>query len=202
MFDYNPLKENVILTGAAQVGKTEFSKKLALMLAQNKYNVIVEDFHRRFTACDPMAVKKNLYDIKGKGLEILQPHEFTTSYFNDLCALVYSIQNCIFIIDELHNFCSKQSTKGVKSLELLCRNCNNRNIGYIAIFQRPAEVPNFVLGNSHHRFCCFLDLPSDIKFMKKWVGVEVEKFETGEISIDDYKAIYKKQGGKAEVIDL
>ena len=89
MFDYNPLKENVILTGSAQVGKTEFSKKLALMLAQNKYNVIVEDFHRRFTACDPMAVKKNLYDIKGKGLEILQPHEFTTSYFDDMCALVY-----------------------------------------------------------------------------------------------------------------
>ncbi len=209
-FDYNPLKESIIVAGETQTGKTEFTKKLALMLVQNNYNVIVEDFHRKFTECDPMAVKRNLYDIKGKGLEILQPYEFTLKYFNDLCAMVYSMYNVIFIIDELHNFCKKQSTKSVSNLDLYCRNCHNRGTdinpkygsSYIAIFQRPAEIPNFVLGNSTHRFCCWFDLPSDIKFMEKWVGTEVRKFASGEIQIDDWKAIYKKKGLPAEVIDL
>lgn len=210
MFNYNPLKESIILTGETQTGKTEYAIKLATMLANNNYNVIINDVHRKFTKIDPMAVKRNLYDIKGKGLEIIQPSEFTLSWFNDLCALVYSFENQIFIIDELHNVCSKQSTKSVKNLELFCRNCHNRHAdknpefgsSYIAIFQRPAEVPNFVLGNSTHRFCCWFDLPSDIKFMEKWVGVDVNKFATGEIKIEDYKAIYKMKGYPSEVIDL
>lgn len=194
-FKYNPYKENIAIIGAAQSGKTTFGKKIASMLKSNGFNIIIFDEHRKFTDLEPFAVKRTLSEIRGIGIEIIQPFEVTKQFFADLCSVVYSFRNVVFICDELHNYVSKHSAP--YTLDLLARNCNNRNVGYVAIFQAPSEVPSYIVRNPHHKFIFYLDLPTDIKYVKKWVSSDVEKFVTGEIP--KYHAIYKKQGEKAEV---
>lgn len=192
---WNPYKENVCIMGASQEGKTELAKKLSKMLVHYGFNVIICDVHRKFTELDPLCVKHALMDIRGQGLEIIQPFEVTLRWFEDLCAVVYSLRNVVFVPDELHNFASK--FRSAKNLELLARNCNNRNIGYMAIFQRPAEIPNFILSNANHLFCFRLDLPTDIDYLKKaWFGNSVLKFGDESEPIAKYHGLYKKKGEK------
>lgn len=190
--EWNPLKENSIITGASQKGKTHLGRSLAKLLWLKGYNVIVVDVHRKFTKIDPFSIKRNTYDITGKGLEILQPFEFTKEWFENLCLQIYSMRNVVFMIDELQNFTDTYVIRG--PLKILTENCNNRNIGYMAIFQRPAEIPKFVLNNSTHRFCFYFDLPTDIAYMKKWIGPEVEKFLAEDWP--EYYGLYKRQGKK------
>lgn len=192
--DYSPYKENVCILGAAQHGKTTEAINLAKMLVGNFFNVIIHDFHCRFTTLNPFSVKRFLHELTGIGLEIFQPPIRTREEFDNFCAKVLTFKNTVAIIDELHNYCEKNSHP--KNLKLLFENCNNRSIGYVAILQRPAEVPNFVLSNSTHRFCLYLDLPTDIVYMKKWIGKDVENFASD--SIPKFEGIYKKVGEKSK----
>lgn len=187
----NPYKENSSIIGAAQVGKTEWCKKVCAMLNQAGFNVVVYAPHPNWIEVSPASVKRTISSIVGTGLEIYYPVENSIKDFDFFMQTCYQFQNQVVIMDELHNFCKKQSWPN--SLELFCRNCNNRNMGYIAIFQAPAEVPGFVLRNSMHKYCFYLDLPTDIDYMKKWLGPKVEEFNQG-WPIESRDGFYKKQG--------
>jgi hypothetical protein len=190
-------KQNVMITGEAQSGKTNFGKIIAKILQLNGCNVLVRDPHRRFTNVDPMCVKTSLGELNGTGLEIYQPQIDSERDFADLTGWVNTRYNLVYMFDEAHNDCRKQ--KAPKSLDFLCRNCNNRSIGYIAIFQRPAEVPNYLLSNAHHKFVFHLDLPTDIDYMKKYIGVEMERFSADSINpMPKYHGLYKTAGKRVE----
>jgi len=189
--DYNPLKENVSVIGAAQVGKTEFCKKQVQMLHAAGFNVLVYSPHPSFIEVSPQSVKRTINSLTGKGLEIYFPLENSKRDFDFFMQTCYHFTELVVVIDELHNYCKKQSSE--PSLDLFMRNCNNKNMGYVAIFQAPAEVPSFVLRNSMHRYCFYLDLPTDIEYMKKWLGPSVEEFTLG-WPVDSREGFYKKQG--------
>lgn len=191
--NWNPLKENTIIVGAAQEGKTNCGIQIANTLFPS-YNIIIFTPHEdsQFKKLNPACVKRNIYDIKGHGLEIIIPWIVDDKFFNDLCGRVFELTNVVFFIDEIHNFVTKYRIP--KNLQILVENCNNRNIGYVAIFQRPQRVENSILSNSNHRFCFMLDLPNDIKYMKEYVGVEAEMFKRGEIP--KYYGLYKKKGDR------
>jgi hypothetical protein len=196
--DWSPYKENTSVIGANQEGKSEFVKKLVKILVASGFNVIVFAVHENLTEIDPTCVKRTLFDIKGKGLEILFPYEITRGYFEMFCKYVYRFKNVVVVIDELHNFVKKQATKGNNNLELLFKNCNNRSIGYIAIFQAPSEVPSFVLRLSNHHFVFYLDLPTDIEYVSKWISPLCKGFVTGEIQ--KYQCIYKTRHQQGELM--
>jgi len=189
----NPYKENICVVGAAQVGKTEFCKKLVKMFAETGFNVIVYAPHPNFLEVAPNRVVRNLSQVTRNGLIIYYPIESSKQDFKNFMNLVYGMSNVIIVLDELHNFCSAQSSE--PELDIFVRNCNNRNMGFVAIFQAPSEVKKFVIRNSMHRFCFFLDIPTDIDYMKKWMGPEVQQF-LGEWPIESREGFYKKQGGK------
>ena len=188
---WNPLLENTSIIGTNQTGKTTLARALVQFFRLN-FNIIVYDPHghqnpkRGFTQVAPECVKHSIFDIRGQGLEIIQPLEDSKKFFDSLCLKVYSLRNLIFIMDELHNNASKYRTE--KNLDLLARNCNNRQIGYIAIFQRPAEIPNYILSTSTHRFFFFLDLPNDREYIEKWTGI------TGTETLKIREGIYRKRG--------
>lgn len=188
--DYSPYKENVVIIGAAQHGKTTQGRNITRMLASNFYNILIWDYNKRFTRINPFAVKHFLHEITGKGLEIFQPELRTDEIFDNFCALAFTFRNVVVVIDELQNYCSPNSTP--KNMQLLMENCNNQSVAYIAIFQRPAEVTRFVTSNSRHRYCLYLDDPNDIKYMKKWIGQDVENFLNNSIPL--FEGIYKKVG--------
>jgi len=192
--NWNPLKENTSFIGAAQVGKTELAKKVTKMLSSIGYNVTVYAPHESFLEVDPMCVVRTLSELRGKGLQIYYPYENSWDDFNKFCYLMYSMKNQVVIWEELHNF--SEATRWPTGLSMFARNCNNRNSGYMAIFQTPTEVPKFIIRNSMHRFCFYLDVPTDIDYMKRYIGTEVVQF-LGEWPVESREAFYKKQGYKA-----
>jgi hypothetical protein len=198
LHDYNPLKENVGFMGYNQEGKTESAIELVPRLRKAKYNVIICDTNWKFTKLDPMAVKRTLYDLKGEGLEIFQPHQWTEGLFEKLVWFVYTLKNrnVVFIVDELGNYVEKQSLP--ESLKIFVKNCNNHNIGFVAIFHSPAEIPNKVLRMLHHVFCYYMDLDYDIDVIRKnWFGDLAFAFREGKVP--QYRCLYKKRHGRAVI---
>lgn len=194
--DYNPKKQSMILAGATQTGKTTQAVTYAKMLSYNGFNVLVLDNKRKFTSLDPMKVIHTITDITGSGLQILQPHKFTSpeqmhQFFEDLAWVCYSYPNLIWVIDELHSWFRDKRTH-IPSFEMYCRECHNQNSSFIGIFQSPSEVPSYVMRNSYHRFMLFLDLDQDIETMKKIMGKEVKEFGLG--NIKEYEGLYKERG--------
>lgn len=195
-FNYNPQKQSIIITGADQTGKTTEAITKCKILAQNGFNVLILDHKRRFTSLDPFKVIHNVSDVTGKGLQILQPHTFTSpeqmrQFFNDLSWVAYTYKNLVYVIDELHSW-FKDIRTHVTSFELFCRECHNQNSSYIGIFQSPSEVPHYVMRNSYHRFMLYLDMDHDIETMKKVMGKEAKLFTTNEIP--KYHGLYKERG--------
>jgi len=189
----NPLWENISIMGTNQTGKTTLARELVRRW-RLQFNIAVYDPHgyenleRGFTQIAPECVKHTNLEITGKGLEIIQPHIDSKKFFDGFCNKVMTLRNLITFMDELHNNASKHRTE--KSLDLLARNCNNRNIGYVAIFQRPAEIPNYILANSTHRFFFFMDLVSDRKFIENWTGV------TGLDTLNQLEYFYQRRGSQ------
>ena len=203
----NPNNESAVLIGASQSGKTTYAKQLIKILRHAKHNVIILDPHFKFTALAPQAVVRNLNQLTGEGLQILQPFEFTNvnaehEFFKRLlhhARALSTLVNFVLVIDELHNwFKTKQSN--VAELEWWCRNCHNRQCSYLGIFQAPSEVPNYIVRNAAHRFILYLDLPTDQDYMKKFIGKEIYQFSKGEIP--QFMGIYKKQGSDPERFEV
>jgi hypothetical protein len=189
LHSWNPEKENCSIIGANQEGKSTFAKAVINDLHQQGFNIIILDAHRIFTDLDPQCIKTSLADIKGEGLEIYQPFEISEQIFIKLCEKIYNqIKHyVVFVIDELHNYVTKY--KAPKILQTLCENCNNRDIGYIAIYHAPSEVPNFILRTSNIKFVFYIDIPADVRYMKDWIGDIVLGFNDN--TIQKFQAICK-----------
>jgi len=80
--EFNPYKENCSIIGAAQVGKSEYCKKLCFMLANAGYNVVVYAPHPNWIEVSPMSVKRTINSLIGTGLEIYYPVENSTKDFD------------------------------------------------------------------------------------------------------------------------
>ncbi|MCH7561077.1 MAG: hypothetical protein IIC67_06900 [Thaumarchaeota archaeon] len=194
--DYNPEKQSMILAGSTQEGKTTHAISYCKMLTIKGFNILILDKNRKFTKLDPDKVIHTLSEVTGKGLQILQPHRFTSpeqmhQFFEDVAWVAYSYHYLIFVIDELHSWFRDKRTH-IPSFELLCRECHNQNSSFMAIFQSPSEVPNYVMRNSHHRFVLYLDLDQDVDAMKKVIGKEMKLF--AESKITKYEGLYKEKG--------
>lgn len=195
-FNYDPQTQSIIIAGATQTGKTTEAITKCKMLGINGFNVLILDNKRRFTSVDPTKVIHTISDVTGQGLQILQPHTFSSpeqmhQFFNDLAWVCYAYKNLVFVIDELHSWFRDKRTH-IPSFELFCRECHNQKSSFIGIFQSPSEVPAYVMRNSYHRFMLFLDLDQDIETMKKIMGKEVKEFLLG--NIPEYEGLYKERG--------
>ncbi len=194
--DYDPKTQSMIFAGATQTGKTTQAITYCKMLAVKGYNVLILDKKRRFTSLDPNAVIHTITEVTGKGLQILQPNQFTSpqqmfQFFEDLSWVAYSYDHLVFVVDELHSWFKDKRTH-IPSFEMLCRECHNQKSSFIAIFQSPSEIPNYVMRNAHHRFVLYLDLDQDIDAMKRVVGKEMRLFAENEIP--QYTGLYKEKG--------
>lgn len=199
---WNPEKANCSIIGANQEGKTTFAKQLVDSLHQQGFNIIILDAHKIFTDLGPQYVKTSLADIKGIGLEIFQPFEISQELFLRLCEKIYyEIKHyVIFVIDELHNYVQKQPTKQTKILQTLMENCNNRDIGYIAIYHTASEVPNYVMRTTNVLFLFYTDVVSDKKYLREWIGPIVDGFFDN--TIQKFQAICKIRHQEPIIFDV
>ena len=196
---YNPKKESVVIMGDTQTGKTEHGITHTKSLASARYNILVLDLNRKFTKISPELVIHNLNEITGVGLQILQPHAFSSlslmnQFFEDTCHIARKLMlrgNFIFVVDELQEWFNDQRSH-IKPFELYCRTCHNHNSSYVSIFQSPSEIPKYVIRNAVHRFCLYVDLVGDVDYLKKLIGKEVTLFASNHY--ERFEGIYKKTG--------
>ncbi len=202
-FKYNPKKESIVIAGETQSGKSEWTKTLAHINAFSGYNVLVVDRNWIFTNLNPEKVIHTISDIKGKGLQILQPQTIRTGkekhdYINNVCYVAQSFSkkgNFILIIDELQDWI-EHFNKKVDGLDTYIHTCHNYNSSYIVNFQSPSEIPKYVFSNAIHKFCLYMDTPNNVKFMKNYVGNMMDGFSNGTFA--KYEGFYKQSGQAPE----
>lgn len=90
--------------------------------------------------------------------------------------LVFAIGNFYLIVDEMADHCTPQYI-GQRHSEIL-RVGRHQNMGYCGITQRPASVHNTFKGQVTKNFVFRLNLPPDVKYLKDWMGDEMEIIRT------------------------
>lgn len=192
--NWNPLKDNTAILGYNQTGKTNLAVYLCWLLGSQGYNLKILDFAEKFGVLNPLLVVHHIDDIKPKGVQILQMDSWTKSVFNEVYKKIFEFrnQNVILVNDELHNWVSKYRTE--EYYDLFVRNCNNRNIGYLFIAQRPQEIPTNAVTNATHRFAFKYDNPSDVKLLSEWYGEEYRDFV--DTDYPQHTGIYKNRNLK------
>ena len=198
-FEYNPKKESVLVVGETQSGKTEWTITLSHINAFSGYDVLIIDRNWKFTKLNPDKVIHTISDIKGKGLQILQPNTIKTGaqkheFINNVCYIAQGFSkngNFILVIDELQDWI-EHFNKKVDGLDTYIHTCHNYNSSYIVNFQSPSEIPKYVFSNAVHKFCLYMDTPTNVKFMKSYVGKMMDGFSNGDFA--KYEGFYKKSG--------
>lgn len=200
---WSPYKENMQIIGYNQVGKTEDVIKTIRDLRASEFNVLVIDANKnRFPHLDPFAVKRSIYDVTGKGFEILVPSEISQTWLDMVCKYIFQkFRNLVVIIDELHSYFDNKYTNP-PNVRILYKQCNNSSIGIISIFHSPAEVPSFVLRTANISILFYIDLPTDIDYCSKWISPLCQGFTKDPQDpsyIPKFKKIYKKRYEQAVV---
>ena len=173
-FNFVPYNESIVITGAQGSGKSY----LANVLLQNLHgvNVFVWDFNHAFHDSRSVLVNHlddmmEMFREYKKGKYILQDYDKEEDQFRRFCKFAFHTGNCVVIIDEAHNYNTKQ--KIIKEYNQLILSGRPRGISVVSISTRPATLPNNVLTNAKHVFAFRLNIESDVKFLESWMGSEV-----------------------------
>jgi len=170
-FNFVPYNESIVITGAQGSGKSY----LANTLLQNLHgvNVFVWDFNHAFHDSRSVLVNHldemtEMFREYKQGKYILQDYDKEENQFRRFCKFAFHTGNCVVIIDEAHNYVTKQ--KILKEYNQLILSGRPRGISVISISTRPATLPNNVLTNAKHVFAFRLNIESDVKFLESWMG--------------------------------
>ncbi len=173
-FNFVPYNESIVITGSQGSGKSY----LANTLLQNLHgvNVFVWDFNHAFHDSRSVLVNHldemiEMFNEYKQGKFILQDFDKEEPQFRRFCKYAFSKGNCVVIIDEAHNYVTKQ--KILKEYNQLILSGRPRGISVISISTRPATLPNNVLTNAKHVVAFRLNIESDVKFLESWMGSEV-----------------------------
>ena len=169
-WDFTAFNEDCILIGMKGSGKTFLANEILHGL--KNIPVIVFDFNWGFHDSRAVVVH-NLQEVfkifdEHKGHVIFQPYDKSQAVFESFCAQIFARSNLVTIIDETHQYISKQ--KIVKPYNDLILSGRPRGISVISISSRPANLSNNALTNARHIFAFKLNLESDILFLQSWLG--------------------------------
>ena len=174
--DYTAYIDNVVCVGAHWQGKSFFISKTFLSNLPNIANLWVWDYHGVLSSyCTPSPyLIKHTVDELEFGVQFLIPSDKSEKSFEKFLDKALSHRDLVIAVDEAHNYSSAHRLKG-NHFELI-KNAGNENVSYIEIFQRPQNVNGDVLENARHRFCFALDNLNSVRYMREWIGLEIELF--------------------------
>lgn len=98
----------------------------------------------------------------------LQPKE----EFNYIASLVYSVGDCLFVVEELDNFCSPYEF----SLEFanIIQRGRHANIDFFGVSQRPYGINRTISSQCKEIITFQMSEPRDISYLSTYIGKEVE----------------------------
>ena len=173
-FNFVAYDEKITVLGASGSGKSYLAN--AIMKSLNGVSVWVYDFNAQFSSSRALMFHDldemlKVYDDAKRGHYILQPFDNSDETFTKFCAEAFKRGNLVLILDEVHNFCTKQSMQ--KEYRKLILSGRPRGISVISISSRPSSLPNHVLSNSKHVFSFRLHLESDLRYLASYMGDDV-----------------------------
>ena len=107
---------------------------------------------------------------------VFRPHKHSLSTFEFFCQVVWTLGRFLMVVDEMADVCTPQ--KITSNHSQILRVGRHKNIGYIGITQRPASVHNIFKSQTTRAFIFRLNLPPDVKYLKEWMGDEMEAIRT------------------------
>lgn len=173
-FTYNPFNEDVLVVGRGGCGKTYLVKNLFLKAFAGRSARVpfwLWD-HRWQYLLDGIETVYKVEDLKA-GSQILQPFNKSIADFDHFCEKALYLSNSVIAVEETHNFTSKQKIKSDNFAEIINAG-RPRGLDWICVTRRPQQLHNDILSDADHIFCFDMELPSDVKFMRQWIGTEVE----------------------------
>ncbi len=172
-FLWNYGTDNSVVIGAHWQGKTELSVNLIARPLMGKAPIWIWDYNNKFSHLMPDNVIHSVSELK-YGTQILVPFDKSPEHFEQFCAAANNLSDLHVIIDEAHNYCSAHRIS--PEFAILVRDKGNQNVSYTCIFQRPANVYKDIISNAAHRFVLAFDVPTDVKYLRDWLGIECELF--------------------------
>lgn len=173
---YDCFGQNIVIVGMAQQGKSYLLEALIKQELQGWRDKQGDHlinwwlFDPRHQHRNPLLGAKivNSLDELQEGKIIFQPPEDAKGLFEEFCMASRQIWNLVIIVEEVQLFCTKASMP-YHFNEIVTTGCNHGNT-YIALTQRPAEIHNAILSNSHHRIIFRLQWLTDKDVIGKWTG--------------------------------
>ena len=106
---------------------------------------------------------------------ILQPDSTDLETFDQFCKKALSWNNLVVVVEEAHLYSGKYKIKSKGFAEIVNAG-RPLGISFIAITRRPQQIHNDILSDAEHIFCFDVELPTDVEYMTKWIGQEVQLF--------------------------
>lgn len=163
-------------------GKTGWGKTYFIMrtIFPELTRVLVHDRKHQLKGY-PATYCRTLEDVikaweKGKNKIIYQALDPSVEDFDKLCYLVFQRGNYVLIVDEVKSY--TQVNKIPYWLDELYRLGRERNIGVVALSQRPMYVHNTLISESDYVIAFHLELAGDRKKIAETVGEEALKLGT------------------------
>ena len=128
--------------------------------------------------------KKN---VKKSVKIIYRPKDNTSSQeFDFFCRCIYSFGNFYIVVDEFHNYLPSRVGRVPRWVAQVLRLGRHKNIGFIGISQRPADVNTAFKGLVSKAFIFRLVFSHDVKYMVDWFGKPMEAVR----QLDGFRFIY------------
>ena len=163
-------EENVSWDGK---GKGEFSRWY-----------MFHDFHSLVKHLIKMSREKN---VRKKSKIVYRPKDNTSmAEFDFFCRCVYTFGNYYISVDEFHNYLPSRAGRIPRWVAQVLRLGRHKNIGFIGISQRPADVNTAFKGLASKAFIFRLVFSHDVKYMVDWFGRALESVR----ELDGFRFIY------------
>jgi len=173
-FNFVAYDQDICIVGAKGSGKSYLANQI--MKGLNGISVWVHDPNYQFHSSRAMVFNDlsemlKVYDSAKRGHYILQPHQNDENTFRRFCSEAFKRGNLVLIMDEIHNWLTKQRV--LKEFNQVILSGRPRGISCVSISSRPASCPNHILSNAKHVFAFKLNLESDVKFLEGYLGNDV-----------------------------
>lgn len=196
--DYTAYNDHFIICGFGDSGKTYYFKKVLLpwfvnagtVVAIYDYNGIYDDVGLPITSRFDYLAQ---FLLKRKSI-IFQSVTNSDDDFKKFCLICSKLRGITVVLEEVQEF-ARSPVSMPPYLSPLIRTGRNSRRNYVAITQRPQEIPKAFFTNAKHRFYFKIDYeaPSDYDWQVHAIGKDmVEKLRAAE----DYSFVYKERGPK------